>query len=242
MLPRLTLTITRDPAAIRAARVLRHAVFVREMGAAPGPDGLEGDAFDGERDHLILRDPAHPERGVVATLRFGPGGRYTEREFDLAPLVASGLPLAEVGRACIHPAYRGGVAGLYLFRGMIDLARSRRVRFLIGTASFPGADPLPHLPALRRLRIEGLAPAPVRPVASGPAAVRIDGPAPRAAMRGVPALVKTYLRAGAWVGDGAFVDRGFNTVDVCILLDMDRVRPPHLKGPAAWIGEGEPAD
>ncbi|CUH39586.1 hypothetical protein JSE7799_02313 [Jannaschia seosinensis] len=228
MPPRLSLTVTRDPGDIRAARALRHAVFVGEMGATPRPDGLEGDAFDGDRDHLILRDLAHPERGVVGTMRLGAGARYTDREFDLSALRATGWPLAEIGRACIHKAYRGGAAGLYLFRGALDLARSRRIQILVGTASFPGADAARHAAALCRLRIEALAPERIRPVARGVDAVEVAGFAPRSAMRGVPALIKTYLRAGARIGDGAFQDRDFNTTDICMVLDMERVRLPAL--------------
>ena len=41
------------------------------------------------------------------------------------------------------------------------------------------------------------------------------------AMREMPALIKGYLRLNGYVGDGAFIDREFNTVDVC-LGDGDR--------------------
>ena len=46
-----------------------------------------------------------------------------------------------------------------------------------------------------------------------------------AAMRAVPALIKGYLRLGGFVGDGAFVDHAFNTTDVCLVLDVDRMSP-----------------
>ena len=44
----------------------------------------------------------------------------------------------------------------------------------------------------------------------------IDRPA---AMRAMPALIKAYLRLGGVVGDGAWIDRGFNTTDVCLLVE-----------------------
>jgi putative hemolysin len=39
----------------------------------------------------------------------------------------------------------------------------------------------------------------------------------------VPALIKAYLRLGGFVGDGAFVDHDFNTTDVCLVMDTDRL-------------------
>ena len=41
----------------------------------------------------------------------------------------------------------------------------------------------------------------------------------KAAMAQVPGLIKSYLRLGGTVGEGAFVDHDFNTVDVCLILD-----------------------
>ena len=222
----LTLSVTRDVDAVRAAQRLRHRVFVRELGAAGGAGDREEDAFDRSSDHLVLRDAARPDLGVVATLRVADGTRSTEREFDVSALHRSGRRLAEAGRACLHPDYRGGMAGMVLFAGLVRYLRDRAVDVAVGTASFAGADPAAHMPALRRLQIDALAPEALRPVARGPGAVAVAGPAPRAAMAGVPALIKSYLRAGARVGSGACVDAGFNTVDVCMVLDLARVRLP----------------
>jgi putative hemolysin len=39
----------------------------------------------------------------------------------------------------------------------------------------------------------------------------------------MPQLIKAYLRMGGMVGQGAWVDHSFNTVDVCMVLDMARI-------------------
>jgi putative hemolysin len=39
----------------------------------------------------------------------------------------------------------------------------------------------------------------------------------------VPALIKAYLRLGGYVGEGAFVDHAFNTTDVCLIMDTERM-------------------
>jgi putative hemolysin len=83
-----------------------------------------------------------------------------------------------------------------------------------------------HAAALSLLHDRHLAPEAIRvrsrtyqPMDLVPAA-EIDRPA---AMRGVPALIKAYLRLGGTVGDGAFIDHAFNTIDVCLLLDTEKM-------------------
>ena len=218
MTERFRLTLTRDAALVRQALGLRERVFATEMGSAPSV--LAADPFDAESDHIVITDRDSPSCGVVATARLARGARYTSREFDLSRLMATGLPVAELGRTCVHPDYRGGAVGLMLFRGALAHLLREGVRYLTGTASFPGADTARHLPALRALRGEALAPEAIRPRAFGPEAIATTGPSERRAMRDVPGLIKTYLRAGAWVGEGAWVDREFNCVDVCVLLDL----------------------
>jgi putative hemolysin len=224
----LVFEVTRAADDIRAAQALRHRVFVEEMGAAPGSnEGREADRFDATSEHLILRDPARPEAGVVATLRLGRGERgfYTAEEFDIAPLVATGAALVEMGRACLHPEYRGGAAAFALFGGMHRHLRATGAEIVFGAASFPGADPAPHIEALRHLRARHLAPAPLRPRAVGPAALAVEGAPGPGADKGIPSLIKAYLRSGAWVGEGAWIDRAFNTVDICMVLDLTRATP-----------------
>ena len=215
-------TLARDPGAVREARALRHAVFVAERGAAAGPEaGLEGDAHDSGAEHLIVRAP---DGAVVATARLGRG--WTAREFDLSALTLRGVVPLELGRACVRADHRGGLAGAALFAAALRVARDMGAVALVGSASFPGRVPVPHLAALHALRSAALAPPEWRPVAHGPGAFATDGPAPRAAMAGVPPLIKSYLRAGAWIGEGACVDAAFNAVDVCVVLEMARLRMP----------------
>ena len=52
--------------------------------------------------------------------------------------------------------------------------------------------------------------------------------APRA-LQAIPPLIKAYLRLGGFVGDGAFVDRDFNTIDVCVVMDTARMTERYLQ-------------
>ncbi|PYE86073.1 GNAT family N-acetyltransferase [Pseudoroseicyclus aestuarii] len=237
--PRFSLRLARDAADRAAAERLRYAVFVEELGGdGPLVDHAarrERDAFDDHATQLLLLDETRaPEEAVVGLYRLmddaaavAAGRFYTEAEFDLAPLRASGRSLLELGRSCLHPQYRGGPAMMHLWQGLSAHVSDHGYEVLFGTASFHGTDLAALAEPLSLLQEAHLAPADLRVCARGGAVL----PAPagpvdrRRAMLAMPALIKAYLRLGGKVGEGVFVDRAFNTTDVCMILDAAQVTP-----------------
>lgn len=51
----------------------------------------------------------------------------------------------------------------------------------------------------------------------------------RATIAALPPLLKGYLRLGALIGEGAVIDRDFNTTDVCIIVVSDRITDKYFK-------------
>ena len=99
---------------------------------------------------------------------------------------------------------------------------------MIGCASFPGIDPKQHAMALSFLYHNSLAPEEWRVKAHDRLYVNmnmlrakdVDG---KAAIKAMPPLIKGYLRLGAYIGDGAVVDRQFGTTDVLIILPVEAI-------------------
>ena len=244
--PIYALRLAASDADLRAAQRLRYRVFVQELGA-DGPlvdhaQGLERDEFDALFDHLLLIDrrvdPASGDHVVGAyrllpSDRVGPGGRfYSETEYDLGPLRLSGRRLVELGRSCVDPAHRGGTGMFHLWNGLAEYVLARGIEVLFGVASFHGTDVQALAPQLAWLHHHHLAPPDMRVVARPPGAVAMDLIPPgqldrKAAMAGMPALIKAYLRLGGFVGQGAYVDRPFNTTDVCLVMDTARMSERH---------------
>ena len=222
----------------RAAERLRYRVFVEELGG-DGPlvdhdARRERDSFDPACEHLVLVDAGRDDH-VVGVYRLLTGGNaarhgsfYSEGEFDLSVLKTSGRRLLELGRSCVHPDYRNGVALRRLWMGLADFVLDRGIEVLFGSASLHGTDVRALAPALSLLHHRHLAPPELRVRAVEEAYQPMDlVPEARidrvAAMRGVPPLIKSYLRLGGFVGDGAFVDHAFNTTDVCLVMDTARM-------------------
>jgi putative hemolysin len=107
----------------------------------------------------------------------------------------------------------------------------RGVELLFGLASIPGTDVPALAQPLSCLHHEHVAPENLRPLSRTPVAMDVLRPEQtcrRDAMLAMPAIVKAYLRLGGRVGEGAFLDRDFGCVDVCMVLDTatlsDRAR------------------
>ena len=232
--------LANGPGDVAAAQALRYQVFVQEGGAA-GPmvdhaARIEADHFDAFADHLLLCDISLPaDQQVVGTYRVmtsaqakSAGGFYSASEFDLSSLTKSGRRTLELGRSCIHKSYRGGRALSLLWQGLGQYVATKQIDVLFGVGSFPGTNPAAHAQALSLLARDYRADGANVPVAAGAHAIdssllpsdQIDR---RAALTSMPPLIKSYLRVGARVGEGAFVDHTFNTIDVCILLEAAHV-------------------
>jgi putative hemolysin len=237
---------------LHLAQRLRYEVFYEEMDARPDVIARfrrrDQDSYDPVCDHLLVidrkADGAKPWRNVrrpnvVGTYRLLRGDvatrhgveLYTASEYDIDPMIATrakGLRFMEVGRSCVLESYRNGRTMEALWHGLWTYAREHKIDVMIGCASFPGTDPSRHAQALSFLHHHCLAPPEWRARAHDDLHVSMhrmpaDGLDPRACMKALPPLIKGYLRLGAFVGDGAVIDRQFGTIDVLIVLPIARI-------------------
>lgn len=232
---------------IAAAQSLRYEIFYGEMGAKPTARmqavGRDIDDYDMVCDHLLVIDhglDGNPH--VVGTYRLlrqdvalANRGFYSAGEYDLTPLIANarfatthGGQLLELGRSCVAAAYRNNQTISLLWRGIATYLQVHGIGHMFGCASLHGADPSVHAAELAYLYHHHLAPPELRartlpqhhvPMDTLPISA-IDV---RAAQRALPPLVKGYLRVGAMVGDGAFVDHQFNTTDVFVVMPVEKI-------------------
>jgi putative hemolysin len=221
---------------VDAALALRYRVFFEEMGAHPDPAAAatrrDRDAYDPVADHLLVLDHDLGEgaAGVVGTYRLirkpaadRIGRFYTESEYDIAPLLGSGLTLLELGRSCVAADYRTRGTLQLLWRGIASYVFGHGIDLMFGCASLPGTDPDALAAPLTYLATNHPAPPGLCPRALADRRVEMLRLPPhevdaRAVLAGLPPLLKGYLRLGGFVGDGAVVDREFNTTDVCVMV------------------------
>jgi len=243
----LGVRIATTAAEVDAVQALRYRVFYDEMGALPSEEAArtqrDSDAYDAVADHLLVLDHAigNGPESVVGTYRLirqsaadKIGRFYSADEYDIANVVGFPGNVMELGRSCVAADYRGRAAMQLLWRGIAAYVFLHRIDLMFGCASLPGTDPDAIGTELTYLYNNHLAPPALRPRALPERYVdmrRVD-PAtfdPRRALTALPPLIKGYLRLGGFVGDGAVIDRQFNTTDVAVVVKTDLVTDKYYR-------------
>jgi putative hemolysin len=146
----------------------------------------------------------------------------------------SGLKFLELGRSCVLPHYRNKRTVELLWHGIWTYLLQHRHDVMIGCASLDGTDPDRLALPLSYLHHFARAPEPWRAHALSPRYVEMNRLAkesiePKAALRKMPPLIKGYLRLGAFIGDGAVIDRQFGTTDVLIVLPVAAIKARYIE-------------
>jgi len=209
----------------------RSRIMAFRRAAFPRTSGEEEDAQDALSAHVMVEGEG-ALLGYYRVMLFcwgaGLAQGYAARFYDLAPLSGYARPIAEMGRFCVAP---GGVHPDVLrlaWGAMTRIVEEGQAGLLVGCSSFRGADWTLHRPALALLAEGHLGPPDHRP--GRKAAEGVDFPAlagpvgdRRAALAGLPPLLRTYLGMGGWVSDHAVVDRELDTLHVFTCVEVDRI-------------------
>ncbi|MGI9350564.1 MAG: GNAT family N-acetyltransferase [Rhizobiaceae bacterium] len=245
-----------SPEEVRQALALRYQVFCEELqlGDRIGNDNaqLDRDEWDGICDHLVIHEtaPEHtPDEKLIATSRLMTSSSaerqgvpfYSQSEFDVASLMAKHRTkkFLELGRTCVLPDWRSRRCIELLWHSIWSYSLEKEIDVMIGCASFVGEDPLEFKDSLAYLYHnhttddEDWA---VKAVSENKFSTNVIAPEKidnRLAFRGLPPLIKGYLRLGAWVSREAVVDKQFGTIDILIILPVANLNPRHV----AYYGE-----
>lgn len=226
---------------IRAAQHLRYKVFYEEYSATPTEDMAaqrrDFDSFDDVTDHLVAIDHSKSDiqEKIVGTYRLlrqdiaqKHGEFYTSSEYNISSLVNCGEPLLELGRSCVLADYRTRPILQKLWEAIVDYTFRHDLGLLFGCASLHGTDINALALQLSYLHHFHTAPDKFKAVAVKNRYIDMNI-IPKSdieikqAFKELPPLVKGYLRAGAYIGEGAVIDHQFNTTDVCIILPVHQI-------------------
>jgi putative hemolysin len=246
----LEVRLARSGEEVKRAQRLRYRVFYEEMSAIANVralvSGRDRDPFDKFCDHMLVLDHGNetgfgrPE--IVATYRLlrqevaaRHRGFYSSREYELDRLVARhrDRSFLELGRSCVLKPYRTKRTVELLWHGNWKYIRQHGIDVMVGCASLEGTNPERLAPLLAFLRQIAPAPADWRVPAVPGRGIPIDQlkakPASEvAALRGLPPLIKGYLRLGAYVCEDAVIDYQFGTTDIFLVLPSERISTRYI--------------
>jgi putative hemolysin len=226
---------------IDAAQALRYKVFYDEMSAQPNAEMLstkrDYDRFDKYWDHLLVIDNSKNKilDKVVGTYRLNRKseakknqGFYSTEEYNIDALLNYPGEILELGRSCVDQRYRNGQTMQLLWRGIANYVFFYDIKVLFGCASFAEISSELIRKPLSYLHHYHLAPKEFRPIALPNRYINMnlmpkESVNIKEARRLIPPLVKGYLRLGAYIGEGAVLDKQFGTTDIFIVLKTDQV-------------------
>ena len=244
----IIIRLAKNKEEIEAAQALRYRVFYEEQNAHASEEiraaKRDFDRFDEIADHLIVIDADKDTlaeqvvgnyrilRHEGATIASKPC--YTDTEYDISKLKAQKENMIEVGRSCVDVDYRTKPVLQLLWQGLAEYMEHHNIRYFIGCASFRGTDPKEYAQALSYLYHYHLEEDDVCPRALEEYYVDMnmlpkEEVDPKAAFKSLPPLIKGYMRVGASVGDGAFVDEQWGSTDVCIVFDAHKASEKYRK-------------
>lgn len=222
---------------LHRSQELRHLCF-------RGGAGRDADSFDDRCRHLLVEEAATGR--LMASFRVLAIADaealltcYSAQFYGLEPLQGLPFPAVEMGRFCVAPG-RGDPDILRLaWAAMTRLVDDGGFGLMIGCTSFHGADPARHAASLAAL-VPHVAPPGLRPAIRATESVALASlppPAdPRAALAGLPPILRTYLGMGGRVSDHAVIDRDLDTLHVFTLVEVAQVPPARARALRALAG------
>lgn len=218
---------------------LRYKIFNLEQGKGLETaikNGIDRDEFDDYCMHLVIQDKKTGDFVGTYRIHLGPVaklnlGFYSSREYDICGLDKIADQAIEVGRSCVAPEFRNGAVVALLWRGITEVLRRSRLKYLFGCVSLETTDPAMGWALYRYFEESGklcdtLSAKPVKRFElEQPSEDRIQAcfKDRRALLNNIPPLFKGYLRLGTKICSKPALDDEFGTIDYLILLDTGQL-------------------
>ncbi|MEM7507606.1 MAG: GNAT family N-acyltransferase [Pseudomonadota bacterium] len=221
---------------VRACQHLRYLTFIEQRGvdAEANPDRVDMDEFDAHCAHVMVEDIKTGQ--LVCCFRMLPladgseiSRSYAAKYYELSNLADYPGKMVEMGRFCIHPAWRDADILRVAWAAMTKFVDEEGVELLFGCSSFYGVDAEEYADAFALLKERHIAPNRWLPRVKAPRIfpfkkkLWLRKPNLKLAMKGMPPLLRTYLVMGGWVSDHAVIDNELNTLHVFTGVEIKRV-------------------
>ena len=215
---------------------LRSRFFVPKASEVPNRDW---DRFDQEFDHILVE--TKPGGALVATMRVkilknitDAAKGYSGSFYDISPIFSLNEKVMEIGRLCVAERQLVPDVMRALWAFVVLCGEDAGCATVIGCTSFRGTKTTEYAHAFGYLAKFATGPKALVPKISSSnyALFRTVGASEfdrKKAMQQMPALLRSYLNLGAWVGDHAVIDFDMGTIHVFTALEMTRIPPLKLR-------------
>lgn len=217
---------------LEKALELRYEVFYRETLNKDTITRIDIDKFDILSDHLIIIDKKLGE--VVGTYRLISSEFsdhfYSETEFSMDSIKSTPGIKIELGRACVHRSYRNGTAIALLWKGLSEYIKALRANYLFGCSSVSTTNAVEISLIYKYIKELHLSPEEMRVYPKTKYKLKDLGYHMEAFQKFdiksesirefIPALLRSYLKAGSVICGEPALDKKFKCADFFTVLDL----------------------
>lgn len=219
---------------IVACQQLRYLAFIGERGLArDGATALDRDAYDAACHHVMVEEVKTGKLVCCFRMMALNGAQisqsYSAQFYELSKLEGYPGRMIEMGRFCIHPAYKDPNILRTAWAAMSRFVSDQDVALIFGCSSFHGTEAEAYMDAFALLKEQHLAPRRWLPRVKAPdvfrfaRSLKLKRPDKKLALRCMPPLLRSYLVMGGWVSDHAVIDHELNTLHVFTGVEVKRV-------------------
>ncbi|MGB0454487.1 MAG: GNAT family N-acetyltransferase [Bacteriovoracaceae bacterium] len=205
---------------------LRYRCFLEDKETGSN-DALDIDEWDHICDHMVIQ--CRESQKIIGTYRMISSDRsdkfYSQSEFQMDQFLNTEGKKLELGRACIDPAHRNGNVIDLLWRGIAKYIKKTETRFLFGCSSVHtlstqlGAN-LYSLMQSKSWVDESFSIVPTEEFRFDYQDAEDDL---SKAKDHIPALLRSYIMAGAKIYAPPALDKDFECIDFLTILDMENI-------------------
>lgn len=241
--PKYTVRLLQSEEELRQYQDLRYKYLVMAFNPNADPNATDTNiGYDKETSQLcaFYKNPETGREEIVGgyiLMRYQYEDQFCKAtlKYDLSKLLKQHkFEICEATRAVTHPDHRNGFLINLLWEGQKRYVQTYGLRYIIGTMSFAGTDPLIYTEAASYLYHNYLMPEDimVTPLPGKNAYFHQIIPKEKlcneTCIEQLPPLLKGFLRRGAEVGKGFYIDHALNTVETFAIFDMKNLTVQRL--------------
>lgn len=218
---------------LKEVQKLRYQYLLRDFNPNLPMEGIDDDGKDFLSDSIIVEDI---EKHIICgTYRcstkktIGNNRFISEKEFNIDSLKNNDFEILELGRAVVHGDYRDGSVINLLWAGIFEYIKMTNSKYIFGTCSLHGVDPLIHANTLaylnKNLLFLDYDICANNPSFEYPNYLDIVGYDDNLAYQNLPALLKAYIKLGIKVSKNGYIDYNFKSCDCMTIGKIEEMNP-----------------
>ncbi len=215
---------------------LRHSVFYEELLKRKKKNELDFDRFDMQCDHLCI---IHKPTGkLIGTYRLNCSlfnkKFYSSTEFKMHNILKLPGVKLELGRACVHKDFRNGISIMLLWKGIIEYLKLSNSKYLFGCSSVKTMNMDEIGLIYDFLRKNYNAHESLRVIPKGKFKINskaieksislsVFDHSAHPGQEKIPALLNSYLKAGAQICGLPALDKDFECIDFLTIMSIEQI-------------------